>query len=293
MKLDAFHTLQAILTCGSQAAAAERVNLTPSAVSMQIKQLEAYLGKPLFDRSGRELRPTPLAHEVAEAMQGGLAHLDMLRAKPSLDVSGVVRLGIIDSMQPVLLPRLFSALQANYPGLEVRLTKGRSAALSSAVKAGDLDAAVVAQPSDRQSGRLQWHPLTQRELILVAPPDSAGKTIAALFKQYPWIRYDRATVTGSMAVRYVAKHIKSKTSTLEFDSVQAILAMVSANLGISLVQLTDPALCQLYPVRVVRLGSNAPLLQFSVVTRKADEDNRGLQVVREALTAAALQSREA
>jgi len=287
MKLDAFHTLEAVLSCGSQAAAAERVNLTPSAVSMQIKQLEAFLGKPLFDRSGRELRPTPLAHDVAAAMRSGLAHLDMLRAKTSVAVSGVIRLGIIDTMQPVLLPHTFSVLQADYPGLELRLTKGRSAALSSAVKAGDLDAAVVAQPSDRQSGRLQWHPLTQRELLLVAPPGSSEKTVAALFKAYPWIRYDRATVTGSMAVRYVAKHIRHKSGTLEFDSVQAILAMVSANLGISLVQLTDPALRELYPVRVVPLGPHAPMLQFSLVTRKADEDNRGLEVLRELLAAAA------
>lgn len=128
--------------------------------------------------------------------------------------------------------------------------------------------------------------MTERELLLVAPPESIQTDPAALFKQYEWIRYDRATVTGSMAVRYVASHIKHKTGKLEFDSVQAILAMVSANLGISLVQLTDPGLCDLYPVRVIKLGRHVPLLQFSVVTRKADDDNRGLAVVRDALIAA-------
>jgi len=287
MKLDAFHTLQAILTLGSQAAAAEHVNLTPSAVSMQIKQLEMFLGKPLFDRSGRELRPTPLAYEVADAMQQGLAQLELLRTKPSVSISGVVRLGIIESMQPVLLPHMFSTLRTHYPGLELRLTKGRSAALSASVKAGEIDIAVVAQPNERRSGRLAWAPLTERELLLVAPPTSTQTNPAALFKQYEWIRYDRATVTGSLAVRYVAKHIKHKTGKLEFDSVQAILAMVSANLGISLVQLTDPGLCELYPVRVVELGRHAPRLQFAVVTRKADHDNRVLSVVRDALVAAA------
>ena len=90
------------------------------------------------------------------------------------------------------------------------MTKGRSSALGAAVKAGEIDLAVVAQPSERKSGRLQWHPLTERELVLVAPPASTQATPAALFKAYEWIRYDRATVTGSMAVRYVAKHIKSK-----------------------------------------------------------------------------------
>ena len=287
MKIDAFITLQSVLSLGSQAAAAEQVNLTPSAVSMQIKQLEAFMGRPLFDRSGRELRPTDLAFDVVRAMQGGLAQLELLRERPSVEISGVVRLGIIDSMQPVLLPQTFSTLRARYPGLELRLTKGRSSTLTSAVKAGDIDAAVVAQPTQRKSGRLQWHPLTRRKLVLVAPPNSTEKTVAGLFKQYDWIRYDRATVTGSMAVSYVAKHLKARTGTLEFDTVAAILAMVSANLGISLVQLTDPAICRLYPVRVVELGPKGPVLQFSLVTRSADEDNRGLEVVREALIEAA------
>ena len=68
--------------------------------------------------------------------------------------------------------------------------------------------------------------------------------------------------------------------------MQAILAMVNANLGISLVQLADPGLCELYPARVIKLGPQAPVLQFSVIVRKKDDDNRGLVVVRDVLIAA-------
>ncbi len=60
MKIEMFDTLDAVLRGGSLAAAASETNLTASAVSMQMKQIEAYLGQPLFDRSGHAIRPTPL-----------------------------------------------------------------------------------------------------------------------------------------------------------------------------------------------------------------------------------------
>ena len=58
MKIEMFDTLDAVLRGGSLAAAASETNLTASAVSMQMKQLETYLGQPLFDRSGHAIRPT-------------------------------------------------------------------------------------------------------------------------------------------------------------------------------------------------------------------------------------------
>ena len=61
MKLDAFLTLDAVLRGGTLAAAAAEMDLTPSAVSMKMKQLEVYMGQPLFDRSGAQVRPTRLA----------------------------------------------------------------------------------------------------------------------------------------------------------------------------------------------------------------------------------------
>ncbi len=56
MKIDTFATLDAVLRGGTFAAAAAARNVTPSAVSMQMKQLEAYMGQPLFDRSGLQVR---------------------------------------------------------------------------------------------------------------------------------------------------------------------------------------------------------------------------------------------
>ncbi|MCZ2499033.1 LysR family transcriptional regulator [Xylophilus sp. Kf1] len=283
MKIDAFSTLDAVLRGGTLAAAAAEMNLTPSAVSMQMKQMELYLGQPLFDRSGLQVRPTRLAHEVAGLMRDALGQLESLRKRTSVAIAGTVRLGVIESMQPVLLPGVLGQLRERYPQLELKPVRGRSAGLTAQVKAGELDAALVAQPEDGGSVRLRWQPMLRRELVLVAPPSAPETTVAALFRQHEWIRYDRGTITGAMAARYAAQVRDRRGSSLEFDNAAAIVAMVSAGLGISIVQIADPAICQSYPVRVVRLGRGAPVLQLSLVTRKADDDSRPVAAVSDAV----------
>lgn len=293
MKLETFATLAAVIEDGSFAAAAATMHLTPSAVSMQMKLLEQYLGQPLFDRSGLQVRPNALAREVAASMEGGLRHLNALRRRASVAVEGVVRLGVIESMQPVLLPGTLRYLRDRYPRLTVKPVRGRSAGLIEMVKAGQLDAAVVARPESGRMATLRWYPVATRELMLIAPPDVSGRgargargeSAADLLARHDWIRYDRATVSGAMAARHVHGLLPDKRSAMEFDSVTAIVAMVSAGLGVSVVQLMDPTVIDRYPVRRVSLGPDAPVLQMSLVLRRADEDSRLLQALRAAVEA--------
>lgn len=283
MKIDLFSTLDAVLDGGSFAAAAVTMNLTASAVSMQMKQLEQYLGQPLFDRSGHQVRPTPLAHEVAGALRGGLQQLQALRRQRSVAVEGVVRLGVIESVLPLLLPGTLVALRERYPGLELRPVRGRSAGLTDAVKSSELDAAVVAEPEEGGSARLAWQPLLRREMRLIAPPGATGTSVPALFRQHDWIRYDRQSVSGGLAARWVARHAQPRRSALELDSIAGIVALVSAGLGIAVLHLVDTSICRTHPVRFVRLGREAPAVQMSLVTRKTETDGRLLRAVAEAL----------
>ncbi|MVW77567.1 LysR family transcriptional regulator [Bordetella sp. 02P26C-1] len=289
MKIETFATLEAVLQTGTFVGGARLMNITPSAVSMQMKQLEVYLGKPLFDRSGLQVRPTQLAHEVADTLRDALKGLEALRSGTPLAIEGVVRIGIIESMQPAVLPGMLRYIRTRHPKLDVVPVRGRSSQMLSALKAGEIDAALVAQPPEIKAGRLSWTPMLRRELVIVTPPDTADTPIPTLFRQLEWIRYDRKTVTGSMAAQYVASQIGDVRSTLEFDNASAIVAMVSSGLGLSVVQRPDPATLHSYPVRIFRLGKAAPILQLSMVTRKVDGDSRPLNVVREAMAHASME----
>jgi DNA-binding transcriptional LysR family regulator len=286
MKLSFFATLEAVLRTGSLAGAAREMHVTPSAVSMQMKQLEAHFGQPLFDRAGLSVRPRPIALEIAGTMRETLDRLESLRRKTGASVEGQVRLGVTETMQAMLLPAAMAWLRVEHPALHVRPVRGRSLELVEAVKAGELDAAVVIQPSAGGSQRLLWYPVLRRELVLVVPGEAPEARAPALLAAHEWIRFDPETSTGRQAARWVRDHAPGARPTVELQSVPAIVAMVSAGLGVSLVPEPDPQIVKAYGVRVVRLGREAPHLQVSLVARRGDADSRKLQVLRDSMGAA-------
>ncbi|WP_454691551.1 LysR family transcriptional regulator [Achromobacter aloeverae] len=294
MKLEAFQTLAAVVAEGSFAAAAHIRHMTPSAVSMQMKQLEQYVGKPLFDRSGQHVRPRAAALELVGTMQPALSMLETLRRRPGIVVEGHLRVGIIEALQPILLPAAMLYLREYHPRLTIAPQRGTSMSLTDEVKAGGLDAAIVARPQRGLRTGLHWSPLASQALVFVAPPtnrdgarDAARPLTAAELRNrmraMDWIRYDRATTTGAMATRYVQQLAPGKRSLVELGSAAAIVAMVSAGLGFSVLQLIDRGWTGIYPVDVRPLPKGGPVFELGVVTRQVESDDRPQQAWREAV----------
>src|SRR5262245_35745377 len=111
MNIGMLATLVAIVDRGTLAAAAQQVGCTPSAVSLQVKRLEAYFGKPLFDRSTRTVKPTPFGEQAATIARELVQRLDGLRAKPTISVAGRLRLGAILTVQIDVLPQALRTLR--------------------------------------------------------------------------------------------------------------------------------------------------------------------------------------
>lgn len=208
-----------------------------------------------------------------------LAQMERLRQHTTLAVDGSVRLGVIETLQPTLLPGVVRRLRDRHPALTVHPVRGRSVELLAAIKSGQLDAAVLMQPEAGGSQRLHWSVLTRKDFVLVAPPEAKQQALADLFAQHAWIRFDPQTNTGRLASRYVRAHAPVTRETIDLQSVQAIVAMVSAGLGVSVVPEPDPRMCVAYPVRIVRLGARPPTMQIAFVARKPDASQRRLVAV--------------
>jgi len=298
MKIETFQTLAAIIREGSFAAAAQALHMTPSAVSMQMKQLEQFLGRPLFDRSGHQIRVRPDAMELAAAMAPAMQMLGAMRRRTTPQVQGTLVVGVIEALQPLLLPPAIRYLRDRYPHLQVSPRRGTSLALTEAVKAGQLDAAVVARPPRGTQAGLHWVPLARRELVFItAPGDLPADSAAAprrlgaaelkrRIREADWIRYDRATTTGGLATRFVHGLAPGKRSLMELGSAAAIVAMVSAGLGFSVLQLLDTRLVERYPVDVWRLPRDGPVFELCAVMRAGDVDDRLQQAWLEAMRVA-------
>src|SRR5262245_46115209 len=115
MNVAMLKTLTAIVDRGSFAAAAQEVGCTPSAVSLQVKQLEVWFGQLLFDRSARTVTATPFALEAAAVAREVSARLEALRQRPATTVAGRVRLGAIATVQTGLLPAALRTVRDRHP----------------------------------------------------------------------------------------------------------------------------------------------------------------------------------
>lgn len=288
VKISAFRTLSNVLSSGSFAAAAELSGLTPSAVGLQMRQLEDYFGRPLFDRSGRISQPTAFAREVAGAVGHTLAVVEGLRAHKSLAISGRVHLGAIPSVQTSVLPLALRLLQQAHAQLEIELLLDDTPGLQAALLAGRIDAAIAVRPRLGGSSRLHWRDLACIPFVLLVPGSTPERSVRHLLLDRPWIAYAPDLTGGRVATQYVRRVCPGKTPSREVKSTDAIVAMVAEGLGISVLPQPRAPLLQAYDVRTVDLGSSAPVRQVSMISRLADQDDRKLMAVSDAFSQAYL-----
>lgn len=282
MKLEFLQTLGAVIESGSFAAAAAQVHLTPSAVGLQIRQLEQWFGQPLFDRSARHVRPTAFAREVAQTVEGTLRDLHALRARRSAPVAGTVRLGTVESTQISLLPVALAELRSRAPALQVQFIRGTSDFLLGELKSGRLDAAVLVRPPAGGSSRLHWVVLMREVFVMVAPRATRRRTPEQLLQAYQWIRLDRSTTGGLIASRFVERLVPRLRSAIEIPGTEAIVALVASGLGVSVIPKLRRELLESWPVDEISLGRNAPSRQIAFVCRAADAEAQRIGMVLEA-----------
>lgn len=283
MKFEFFITLDAILRTGSFAGAADDMGLTPSAVSLQVKRLEEYLGQPLFDRSGRTSKPTPLARELAENVRTALEAVEAARTRQTVALTGRVVLGTIRSLQPTMIPLVLGEISRRHPDLNVRVIQGDSVELLDQLKAGRLDGAALIRPISGGSSRLYWQDLVRQPFVFVAPPDSGDLTINALIKRYNWLQFDTSLTSGRVAASHMHKIAPGLKPRFELESIEAVLSMVSSGLGVSIIPRIRGSMTAAYPVREISMGKNAPVRHIAFACRGVDADNRRVLALRDAL----------
>lgn len=286
MNIAMLSTLVAIVDRGSFAAAARDVGCTPSAVSLQVKQLEAWFGQLLFDRSARMARPTPFALEAAALARDVAARLEALRSRPATAVSGRVRLGAIATVQTGALPQALRLLRDRHPALQVEVSLNDSDALLADLKAGRIDAALLVRPQLGGSSRLVWQDMTRQPFVMLVPPGTVIASPPELLRRFDLIRYDPSLTGGRIAAQYVRRVFPEARCVMDVRSIDAIVAMVGAGLGVSIVPQPRKALLEAHGVREASLGRGSPARQIAVVRRRADSGNRNIDAVFHAVAAA-------
>ena len=149
MTLQELRYLVALADKGHFVRAADACHVGQPTLSTQLKKLEDYLGVTLFERNKHQLRPTPIGEQIIERARRALDVIEEIRdlAKRDHDpMNGPLRLGVIPTLGPYLIPHLLPAIRASLPQLHLFLREDLTVNLLERLRQGGLDALLLALP---------------------------------------------------------------------------------------------------------------------------------------------------
>lgn len=218
--------------------AADACFVTQSTLSAGIKELETILGTQLVERSTRTMRLTAAGQEIVARARAIIAAAEDLAsfAKGAREpFSGPLRLGVIPTIAPFLLPAVLAALRARYPGLKPFLREDLTANLLERLRSGGLDFALIALPYD--TGDLEVRPLFEDAFWFVAREDdplvSAKSVAVRQLKPESVLLLEEGHCLRDHAIRACGRR-ESKDSMLEATSLTTLLQMVDGGMGVTL-----------------------------------------------------------
>jgi LysR family transcriptional regulator, nitrogen assimilation regulatory protein len=198
VELRQLSALVTVAEVGSVTRAAKLLHVVQPAVTRQIRLLEEEFGLPLFERTRQGMVPTPAAEVLIMRARRALDELERARAElrpePG-EVTGIVSVGLLESVLDILARPLTDAVARRHPGIELRLFTGYSGHLQQWLDTGEVDLSLLYNLSDTPS--LSVVPLLREQLWAVAPP-GAGLTSDS---PVPW-----ATVLAHPLVLPVSGH---------------------------------------------------------------------------------------
>ncbi len=266
---------------GTFAAAGREVGLTQSAVSAQIKNLEVTLGVALFDRTGRAAtlnaagqRAVALADEILQLF-GRMGSPDSAN-----DFRGALRIGAISTAQTGILPQALVLLRSKAPFIEASLVPGVSLNLLSQVDAGELDLAIMIKPPFSLPKELHAEVIAKEPFVLIMPANIQGDDPRQILSDNPFIRYDQRSFGGRRVTQFLRERKLEVQQTLELDELDAIVKMVRAGLGVSLVPMAGLWLEHAEDVRIIDLGEMTFFREIVLVSKYLQRDTPLLDLFR-------------
>ncbi|WP_101068447.1 hydrogen peroxide-inducible genes activator [Roseovarius salinarum] len=265
---------EALAQHGHFGRAAEACAISQPALSVQIKELESILGAPLVERGPRHVRLTSLGEAVALRVREILRSVDELadlaRASEG-PLVGRLRLGVIPTIAPYLLPGFVKALAARYPGLDVRPREAVTRRLIDDLLEGHLDAAIVALPISEPS--LEEVPVFEEEFVLVRADADADQPVPApeRLREMRLLLLEEGHCFRDQAISYCRMSSALPRDLMEGSSLSTLVQMVGAGIGVTLIpEMAVPVETGSAPVSVARLPAPRPSRTVGMVWRKTN-----------------------
>lgn len=280
-----------------RAAAASAVS--QPALSVQIKELEETLGAPLFERGARQVRLTGLGESFARRVREILRAVDELDdlARASRDgFVGRLRLGVIPTVAPYLLPRIISDLTGMHLGLEIHIRETLTATLIHELREGRLDTAIVALPVSEPS--LTEVALFSERFLLVRPDAEAGLPAPnrEALSEMKLLLLEEGHCFREQALSFCNLPSAQPREVLDASSLSTLVQMVGAGIGVTLIpEMAAPVETRSAAVSIARFASPEPQRTVGMIWRKTSPLAKQLGEIADVIrrSAAALRAEEA
>ncbi len=263
--------------------AADACSISQPALSLQIKELEAIMGGPLVERAPREVRLTALGEDLLERSQGILQQVeelgDLARRRTGA-FSGRLRIGVIPTVAPYLLPSIIKSLPERYPNLRLEPKETVTQSLVHELLASRLDVAIVALPISTPA--LREFALFDEEFLLVRPASDADLPIpdAGALPTMQLLLLEEGHCFRDQALSFCEITGGDTRPVMEGSSLSTLVQMVSAGIGITLI----PEMARAFETRsadvsLSRFNGKPPSRTIGMVWRKTNPLNDDLMAL--------------
>ncbi|WP_040299691.1 hydrogen peroxide-inducible genes activator [Arcticibacter svalbardensis] len=257
--------------------AADKCCVTQPTLSMQIQKLEDNLGVILFDRSKQPVVPTEIGVQVIDQARLVLAEADNLNEiihSFKKELSGTLKIGVIPTVAPYLLPKIILSFTSKYPKVQLLIWEFTTEQIVQKLKVGLLDCGIVSTPLDDKT--LNELPLFYEPFALYASKDNPvlkRKSIVAENIEIKdlWLLNEGHCMRNQVLNLCSKKAELNKLKLFEYNtgSVETLKRMVDLNSGITILpelSLSDLSKEQLKRVR--RFKDPVPAREISIITHR-------------------------
>jgi LysR family hydrogen peroxide-inducible transcriptional activator len=254
--------------------AAETCAVTQPALSMQIRELEKELDVELVERRPGDAALTEIGVLVAQRGDEVLAAardlVDFARHRGRL-FQGQLKLGVIPTLAPYLLPKLLPLLQARYPEVVVKLRETQTKGLIEELVAGDLDAVMLALPAP--GSEIEVIPLIEDPFLLAVPADDphpeTARVSAREVDQSRLILLEEGHCLRDQALDFWSTSNSNLPLSLGAASLATIMQMVANGYGVTLLpQVAVDAEVRDERIKLLRFAAPAPSRTIGLAFRR-------------------------
>jgi LysR family hydrogen peroxide-inducible transcriptional activator len=235
----------AVAESGSFRAAAERCLVAQPSLSAQLAALEDALGVTLFERGGRKATLTKPGFDLLHRARALLVGAEDLRdaARAFADpLAGTLRIGVIPTISPYLLPAVAPALRTAFPKLQLRWDEGKTPELVAKLGAASIDAALLAL--EAELGDLEHAVVAEDRFVLVTHPadplgQGRGPIGPAALRGHPLLLLEDGHCLRDQALAFcetISRKAQARPFELDFraTSLPTLVQMVAAGVGATL-----------------------------------------------------------